>query len=734
VRTLPLLLLLAALAAPNSAEEPEIRIGVAVDVREVRLSCPGGLLLTATTGKTTVLEEEHREALLAVDLGEEAAAAEEREAVHWKVMVVSDQDEARVRRVDGEMDRLLPGVPRELVFFDERDAWRVYLGEFEEREDAAPLARKLLGMGYRELWITDRRRPQEVVTGGGGLRLVDERYASVPVAADRVAVRPVVGGRQVRVDGKPYRGRVEVLLGETGRLVVVNVLPMEQYLRGVVPVEMGPKVYPELEALKAQAVAARTYAWRNMGQFAERGYDLCATPRCQVYGGASVEQPLTDRAVRLTRGEVVLWGDEPVDAYFTATCGGHTEDVRNVFVEEPSRPYLKGVPCYPEADGREVVRAAGSPAYLYGPEGALWNREIALLAAHGVAGREELHSSWAWQGVTWAELDGWLGRAAGLAGVPPSGKEGEAPPGEPTMEGLILRAVSRFGWEGRAALLRPADREAVLGDAATRLPEPTATALALLVREGVVELPTSVDAYLGEGPRRAEALRFLARLLEWYGVLDPVSGRVKGLKGGVLEVRVGEGTRSLRLGADPLLFLADGSGREPATVLPIKSGDRVRWIERDGAVVFLELERERVGAADDRFSGRYRWRKQVKREDLESHLRARIGVDRLREVRPLRLTRSGRVAELAVHAEEGEYLVRGIRVRWALGLKETLFVVEPLEVGEDGIAEEYLFVGQGWGHGVGLCQVGSYGMALRGAKHRAILSHYYPSTELRALW
>src|SRR5439155_19361630 len=113
-----------------------------------------------------------------------------------------------------------------------------------------------------------------------------------------------------------YRGHL--LLRATGRgtLHLIDRVNLEDYLKGVVPSEMGPRVFDELEALKAQTVAARSYALRRKGDFAAEGYDLCATPRCQVYGGVAVEQPLTSSAVEETSGEVLLFRGRIADTLF----------------------------------------------------------------------------------------------------------------------------------------------------------------------------------------------------------------------------------------------------------------------------------------------------------------------------------------------------------------------------------------------------------------------------------
>src|SRR6185437_1256675 len=92
---------------------------------------------------------------------------------------------------------------------------------------------------------------------------------------------------------------------------------------------------------------ARTYTVRTLGEFNDEGYDICATPRCQVYRGMESEDPLTDQAVAATAGQILVYGGEPIDALYSSTCGGRTEDVATMFPLKVA-PYLRGVPCYEE--------------------------------------------------------------------------------------------------------------------------------------------------------------------------------------------------------------------------------------------------------------------------------------------------------------------------------------------------------------------------------------------------
>src|SRR2546427_3051952 len=157
----------------------------------------------------------------------------------------------------------------------------------------------------------------------------------------KVRIEPT--GTPIEIENRSYRGVIEVFGNSRNTLTLVNELPMEEYLLGVVPNELSPSTFGELEALKAQAVAARTYIARNMGQSKNEGYDICATDACQVYMGEGSEQPLSTQAVMETRGVIATYKDEPINALYSSTCGGRTEDAENIFDEK--FPYLVSTMC-----------------------------------------------------------------------------------------------------------------------------------------------------------------------------------------------------------------------------------------------------------------------------------------------------------------------------------------------------------------------------------------------------
>ncbi len=151
------------------------------------------------------------------------------------------------------------------------------------------------------------------------------------------------------VDEGRYVDVVEFRLAADGDLVLINELPIEEYVAGIA--EM-PARWP-LEALKAQAVAARTYAWWQAqgGVFERRGrgYDICASTACQVFAGRRVVEtpelgPRWQQAVDETAGEVLLYAGEPILARYFSTSGGSTRNNEVVYPSEGPRPYLKGIP------------------------------------------------------------------------------------------------------------------------------------------------------------------------------------------------------------------------------------------------------------------------------------------------------------------------------------------------------------------------------------------------------
>lgn len=141
-------------------------------------------------------------------------------------------------------------------------------------------------------------------------------------------------------NGKKYRGTLVITQTDSGFLVV-NHLPMDSYLRGVVPLEIGNRTAAEMAAVQAQAVAARTYAYKHLNP--RRAFDMYSTVQDQVYGGVDAEKPQSDAAITATADIVVLYNGQPITTPYHSTCGGTTAAVTEVWYNQSDEPYLRPV-------------------------------------------------------------------------------------------------------------------------------------------------------------------------------------------------------------------------------------------------------------------------------------------------------------------------------------------------------------------------------------------------------
>ncbi len=183
--------------------------------------------------------------------------------------------------------------------------------------------------------------PTFVELDRGRLTVQNERRETILSDLDEVNIIPRGNQNRLRFGGKRYRGLVK--LAPSGSTVkVVNVLYVEDYLRGVVPPEIGPRVAEEIEAIKAQAVAARTYTMAHLNQYGDEPFDMKSGVTDQVYEGADAEVNLVNKAVDATVGRVAMYQDEFITAYYHSTCGGMTDNIEAVW-DKKELPYLKSV-------------------------------------------------------------------------------------------------------------------------------------------------------------------------------------------------------------------------------------------------------------------------------------------------------------------------------------------------------------------------------------------------------
>jgi len=209
-------------------------------------------------------------------------------------------------------------------------------------------------------------RTLQIRTGGG------EQNAETGGA---ITIEPT-GDAALSAGGVWYPGRIRVALNANGNLDLVNLVPLEVYLEGVVPHEIGEPGADGYAAVQAQAVAARTYALSRMTLNRDEPFDVEAGVADQVYRGREKQSRLASAAVRDTRGVALRFNGRLCDTYYSATCGGHTSDIRQVWPDRPSAPYLLGCLDRADGEGASFCAAARNFRWRYSFTGLALGRTI----------------------------------------------------------------------------------------------------------------------------------------------------------------------------------------------------------------------------------------------------------------------------------------------------------------------------------------------------------------------
>ena len=150
-----------------------------------------------------------------------------------------------------------------------------------------------------------------------------------------------------KTENRSYKGRLNFIIDRYGMLTMVNELPIEEYLSGVVASEMNAD-FP-IEALKAQAVTARTYTISQLDKHHRLDpFDLCDEVHCQAFSGVTNVSPNIARAVQATAGKVLMYQDKICETFYSSVCGGHTEHNENIWPDGTSLQYLRGIFDFPQ--------------------------------------------------------------------------------------------------------------------------------------------------------------------------------------------------------------------------------------------------------------------------------------------------------------------------------------------------------------------------------------------------
>jgi stage II sporulation protein D len=684
--------------APRAIEEPHIRVGMLSDQTAVTFPRIAGGYVIVTAARPSSLKR-----------GFSVRAPLSDATLRYAVQAgaISDQPSAAsfVEKL-----RAASAARVDSAFDPAAGLYRILAGDFPDSRSAQPLRDQLISQGYGATMMIVRRPSDQPFKKTH--HLVDDEGNQYDIDAESLLVLPI-SSQTVTIDNHLYRGGARLFINNRGLLNIINDLNFEDYLRGVVPAEMGPKIFDEVEALKAQALAARTYAVRHRGQFAVEGYDICPGPACQAYSGFSAEDPLSDRAVKETAGMVITYDGKPIDALFTSTCGGETSDVGTMF---PGRtdPYLKHARCV-ELEMTTVDGRADS---------ALLNEM--QVSARIFASMAGLGDTTAWSA---SEVQGAVVAASRLIGLTPDA----ALRPSSSRRGDVLAyfaGVAGLASAGRTLTL-PEDRQYFFprSGSLTSVHE----AAAFLIKYGLMPTQDLDRVDLTSPMPKDELYALLGAWLRKFEALQEATGKIASIDGRAIVLKADQKSTTFRLPAGVPIFRKLGDRYQEYRSVPVMIGDRAFvQMGRSNAPVAMIVQANFDGASFDRTSSFANWTRSYRAEELVTSINKRNPIRQLLDLHPTVVDAANRIAELEVTAEGGrKFVLEGLPIRWSLNVPDNIFVISK-SVDADG-TDRYTFFGKGWGHGIGLCQVGSYGMAFRGLTAEQIVKRYYTGVEITRL-
>jgi stage II sporulation protein D len=229
---------------------------------------------------------------------------------------------------------------------------------------------------------------------------------------------------------------------------------------------------------------------------------------------------------------------------------------------------------------------------------------------------------------------------------------------------------------------------------------------------------------------RDELYALLNSWLREHATLQEATGKILKISGRAITLKAEGKTQTLTLPANIPILRRLGDRLQEYAQVPVMIGDRAyiyTGYNKTPAAMIVQANYD--GASFDRTSNFANWTRSYRADELVPVINRRNPIQQLIDIRPTVIDASQRIAELEVTAEGGrKFTLKGLPIRWSLNVPDNLFVYDKTK-DPDGV-DRYTFFGKGWGHGIGFCQVGSYGMAFRGYKYDEILKHYYTGVEI----
>jgi stage II sporulation protein D len=375
-------------------------------------------------------------------------------------------------------------------------------------------------------------------------------------------------------------------------------------------------------------------------------------------------------------------------------------------------------------------------------DGGIVNRNLEFARVLGILEEDgNLSAAYLAAPASRSEITHWVNAAAKIAERQPVASA--LVPDLGTRAGFFQYAAETFF--GTAEIKRrvsPRDVQYFIGNLkdGEAVVQPARQALAYLIQNGLWRPNADNTVQPNEPIRRADALSLLVRWMESVrpGILrkgtfvSANSGTDETTSDPAINIKWGNNTKEFRLSRDSYLFRIDPGRITPVDSLKVIGNEKLSFhADPEGVIDFLEIELSPTGASSDRYSPAAAWDTTLSRSAIAEKLRGMAGsIGTFRDLKPFEIGESGRAVKIQIIGSRNSVVLNGYKVRNALGLRDTLFTITR-EHSPDGTIASFTFHGRGYGHGVGLCQVGAFGMARAGRSYEEILKHYYQGVQIQ---
>ncbi len=524
--------------------------------------------------------------------------------------------------------------------------------------------------------------------------------------SEKLFIVPESGG-YIKFEGNYYPGII-VVLRRGLNISIINYVNLEDYVLGVIPYEI-PEEYSDLDFLKAQAIAIRSYAFYQMlykNKYKPLGFDICSSYMCQVYRG--VKENINKnfkKAVSSTKGKVAVWDSKPALTLYSAFCGGETEDAQNLF-SGIKAPYLKGRKVYDFGIKENILTVNEVFPYPSEIDLALNLGIIDLFDKQklsSIATKEKIKISFEKLGKL---LD----------------KEIKISLDDNSFVSIVRALDDFFGIYKKAKLEISRFEVRSLWKNYHGIREKIA--YKFLMERKIANKGISSDEVI----TLSQFIRILMRTLEnFYMVYN--SAKFVNSYGQIIVLNLNGKEKNLSIKNLHVYYKTDKNEFPLKTIiLTGKENIKVFYIKGKIKIMKVSYPKFSYSIEDKRFFPY--WVKIYSKNQLQYILGRKYEIGELEDIVILKRGKSFRVNEIEIQGSKENVNIRGVGIKYELGLKDTYFILNR-NFDDEGKIKYFIFIGKGNGHGVGMCQFEAYLLGENGKDYREILTTFYPGIQLK---